>query len=109
MSRSARSLLISFGNRYMAYVIYDNIPAQRATSGILGSCTDMMSEGSLLLRSLRVQRSFLCHQLSYQFFGPVNRDLIAYRSLYFAIPLNILVDLYALFAHGKFRIRARSI
>jgi hypothetical protein len=84
-------------------------PAQRATSGILGSSTDMMSEGALLFRSLRVKRGFLRHQLSNQFFGPINRDVIAYRALYPAIPLNILVDLYALFAHGKFRIRARSV
>jgi hypothetical protein len=57
--------------------------------------------GALLLRLLRVQSGFLRYQPSYQFFGPVNSDLIAYRSLYLAIPLNILVDLYALFAHEK--------
>jgi hypothetical protein len=62
---------------------------------------------SVVLRvSLRVQRGFLRHQIGYQFFGPVNRDLIAYRALYPAIPLDVLVDLYALLAHGQFRIRA---
>jgi hypothetical protein len=55
---------------------------------------------------LRVQRGFLCHQLSDQFFGPVDGDLIGYGPLYPAIPFNVLVDLDALLAHGQFRIRA---
>jgi hypothetical protein len=50
-----------------------------------------------------VKRGFLCHQFSDQFFGPVNRDLIRDGPLYPAIPLNILVDLYALLTHGQFR------
>jgi hypothetical protein len=53
-----------------------------------------------------VQRGFLCHQLSYQFLGPINRYLIRDAPLYPAIPLNVLVDLYALFAHEQSRIRA---
>jgi hypothetical protein len=57
---------------------------------------------------LWVQRGFLCHQLGYQFFGPVNRDLIRDGPLYPAIPLNVPVDLYALLAHEQFRIRAWS-
>jgi hypothetical protein len=52
---------------------------------------------------LRVQFGFLCHQLGYQFFGPINRGLIAYRALYPAIPLDVLVDLYALLTHKQFR------
>jgi hypothetical protein len=48
---------------------------------------------------LRVQFGFLCHQFGDQFFGPVNRGLIADSPLYSAIPLNVLVDLYALLAH----------
>jgi hypothetical protein len=44
---------------------------------------------------------FLCHQIRDQFFGPINRDLIWYAPLYPAIPLNVLVDLYALLAHGS--------
>ena len=43
---------------------------------------------------------FLCHQLGYQFFGPVNRTLIGDVPLYPAIPHNFLVDLVALFTHG---------
>jgi hypothetical protein len=42
---------------------------------------------------------FLCHQFGDQFLGPVNRDLIRDGPLYPAIPLNILVDLVALFTH----------
>jgi hypothetical protein len=56
-----------------------------------------------------VKRGFLGHQIGDQFFGPVNRDLIAYSSLYSAIPLDVLVDLDALLAHKPFRIRAWSI
>jgi hypothetical protein len=43
---------------------------------------------------------FLCHQLGYQFFGPVNRDLIRDGPLYPPIPLNVLVDFVALVTHG---------
>jgi hypothetical protein len=57
---------------------------------------------------LRVQRGLLCDQFCDQFFGPVNRDLIRDGPLYPAIPLNVLVDLYALLAHEQFRIRAWS-
>jgi hypothetical protein len=53
-----------------------------------------------------VKSGFLCQQFGYQFFGPVNRNLIRYRPLYPAIPLNVPVDFYALLAHGQFRIRA---
>jgi hypothetical protein len=52
-----------------------------------------------------VQCGFLRYQLGYQFLGPVNRDLIGNGPLYPAIPLNVLVDLYALLAHEQFRIR----
>jgi hypothetical protein len=38
-------------------------------------------------------------QLSDQLFGPINRDLIAYRKQYSFIPLNRFVDLDALIAH----------
>jgi hypothetical protein len=64
-------------------------------------CSAAPDEAAALLR---VKVGFLCHQLSDQFFGSVNRDLIAYRALYLAIPLNRLVDVYALVAHKKFRI-----
>jgi hypothetical protein len=43
---------------------------------------------------------FLRQQLGYQFFGPINRDLIRDGPLYPAIPLNVLVDLVALVTHG---------
>jgi hypothetical protein len=50
---------------------------------------------------LEVKRGLFGHQFGDQFFGPVNRDLIAYRALYRPIPLNRLVDVYALLAHKK--------
>jgi hypothetical protein len=50
---------------------------------------------------------FLCHQLGNQIFGLVDRDLIRDGPLYPAIPLDVLVDLYALFTHEQFRIAIR--
>jgi hypothetical protein len=50
----------------------------------------------------------MSHQLADQFLGPVNRNLIRDGPLYPAIPLNVLIDLYALLAHDQFRIRARG-
>jgi hypothetical protein len=39
-------------------------------------------------------------QISNQLFGPVNRDLIAYRAQNPSVPFDRLVDLDALFAHA---------
>jgi hypothetical protein len=52
-----------------------------------------------------MKRGFLGLQFGDQVFGPVNRDWIRNRPLYPTIPLNVLVDLYALFAHEQFHIR----
>jgi hypothetical protein len=77
---------------------------------LLTSWSILLTHENLMHRDrsslLRVQRCFLCHQFGYQLFGPVDGDLIRYSSLYSAIPLNVFVDLYALLAHGQFRIRA---
>jgi hypothetical protein len=52
-----------------------------------------------LLFRLRVKRGLLSQQFSDQFFGAINRDLIAYREQYFSIPLNLCVEFDALIAH----------
>jgi hypothetical protein len=52
-----------------------------------------------LLRLLRVKRGLLSQQFSDQLFGPINRDLVAYREQYYSIPLNRFVDFDALIAH----------
>jgi hypothetical protein len=54
---------------------------------------------ALLLFRLRVKRGLLSQQFSDQFFGAINRDLIAYREQYFSIPLNLCVEFDALIAH----------
>ena len=51
-------------------------------------------------RLLRVQRSLFGLQIGNQLPGPVDRELIAYGEQYSSIPLNGLVDLDALLAHG---------
>jgi hypothetical protein len=40
-------------------------------------------------------------QVGDQFLGPVNEGLIRYSFLYLAVALNCIVDLLALFAHGR--------
>jgi hypothetical protein len=48
---------------------------------------------------LRVKCGLLSQQFSDQFFGAINRDLIAYREQYFSVPLNLCVEFDALIAH----------
>jgi hypothetical protein len=62
-----------------------------------------------LLRLLGVKGCLLRQQFSDQFFGPINRDLIAYREQYHSIPLNRLVDYDALITHGSSRICAAGL
>jgi hypothetical protein len=59
-----------------------------------------------LPRLLRVKGGLLRQQFSDQFFGPINRDLIAYREQYHSIPLNRFVDYDALIAHSLWFHRA---
>jgi hypothetical protein len=54
-----------------------------------------------LPRLLRVKRGLLSQQFSNQFFGPIDRDLIAYREQYYLIPLNPFVEFDALIAHAS--------
>jgi hypothetical protein len=56
-----------------------------------------------------MKRGLLGLQFGDQFFGAVNRDLIAYRALYFPIPLNCLVDVYTPVAHKKSSAFARGV
>jgi hypothetical protein len=46
-----------------------------------------------------VKCGLLSQQFSDQFFGAINRDLIAYREQYFSVPLNLCVEFDALIAH----------
>jgi len=62
---------------------------------ILNEMLNASTEAALLWL-IGVERGFLGLQISDQFFGPIDRDLIAYCSLYPTIPLNGLVDLYEL-------------
>jgi hypothetical protein len=48
---------------------------------------------------LGVKCGLLAFQFGNQLFGSVNRELITYRALYPAIPLDRFVDLNALLTH----------
>jgi hypothetical protein len=48
---------------------------------------------------LGVKCGLLSQQFSDQFFGAINRDLIAYREHYFSVPLNLCVEFDAFIAH----------
>ena len=63
----------------------------------------------VLLRLLGVERGLLGLQLGNQFFGAVDRHLIADREQYALISRNRFVDLLALLTHDQtVRIRNRS-
>lgn len=57
--------------------------------------------GGASARLLRVKRGLFSLQIGDQLSGPVDRERIAYREQYSAIPLNGFVDLDALLAHGS--------
>lgn len=47
-----------------------------------------------------VERGFFSLEISDRFFGPISRDLIAYRNLQASIALNRFVNLGTLLAHA---------
>jgi hypothetical protein len=57
-----------------------------------------LTEAALVVL-LRVKRGLLSLQISDQFFGPINCDLVVYREQYSLIPHNRFFDFAALFAH----------
>jgi hypothetical protein len=54
-----------------------------------------------------MEGDLLSLQISDQFFGPINRDLVVYREQYPSIPFNCLIDLDALVTHHN-RLRSRA-
>ena len=58
----------------------------------IGHCKFQIRPRRPLLLLLGVKRGLLSQQFSDQFFGPINRDLVAYREQYSSIPLNRFVQ-----------------
>jgi hypothetical protein len=63
------------------------------------------TEAALLLL-LRVKRGLLCPHPFCQFFDPIERELVSYRGRYPFIVRNLFVEIDALVAHVRLRIRA---